>query len=200
MHSWHRLTIITLAVIGLSSCVRSAAEVRAIEARLEHRQEQRIERPMTTHTEVPTAHPRITVERARTAAPASANDPLMQALAAYENARSRLALDDLPGAKSEVRKLTAANQPLVQLVATARTFDAAPELASARSAFGVLSQHVIRLLIERPALRAGRSLYFCPMVHTYNKWVQSSGPIDNPYIGKHMTHCGVELAAWDAAS
>ncbi len=131
-------------------------------------------------------------------APAPADAAAMEALAAYEGTRARLALDDLAGAKAEARKLTAANQKLIKLVITARALDAAPELTSARAAFGELSQQVIRLLIEQPALRGGRALYFCPMIHGYNKWVQTSRPIDNPYMGKRMPHCGVELAVWDA--
>lgn len=206
MHSRLLLTVIALTAIGPSGCAREPAvaeEAHATEATLRHWQQPRVEQPTATPRELPMPAARLTelaTAEAPAPAPAPADASLLQALIAYEGTRARLALDDLAGAKAEARKLTAANQPLVKLVAAARVFDAAPELTSARSAFGVLSQQVIRLLIERPTLRSGRKLYFCPMVHSYNKWVQGAGPIDNPYIGKHLSRCGVELTAWDAAS
>ena len=59
-----------------------------------------------------------------------------------------------------------------------------------RSKFGDVSKAVIALLIADPSLAAGRHTFKCDMAQGFNKWVQASSELQNPYMGQRMPECG----------
>ena len=59
-----------------------------------------------------------------------------------------------------------------------------------RKKFGEVSKAVIALLIADPSLAAGRQTFKCDMAKGFQKWVQSSGDLQNPYMGQRMPECG----------
>jgi Cu(I)/Ag(I) efflux system membrane fusion protein len=69
------------------------------------------------------------------------------------------------------------------------------DIGQARSAFGDLSRAFVQLLAAAPPLRQGRHIFECPMAEGYQKWVQVSSEMANPYMGKKMLKCGSE-ATW----
>jgi protein SCO1 len=114
-------------------------------------------------------------------------------LTAYLTIQRALAGDSLAGVKARARDIVVeaeksgpAGQPVA---AAAHAFEQVTNLASARAAFGKLSD---ALLIA--AKRAGRTLEpglkvaYCPMARKY--WLQTGETIDNPYYGATMRTCG----------
>jgi Cu(I)/Ag(I) efflux system membrane fusion protein len=67
-----------------------------------------------------------------------------------------------------------------------------------RRTFGDLSQAVVSLLSEHSALARGRYVFQCPMAQGYQKWVQTSDKLENPYMGARMLRCGSK-ASWSHA-
>lgn len=59
-----------------------------------------------------------------------------------------------------------------------------------RAAFGELSRPVVTLLTEQSTLARGRYVFKCPMAKGYQKWVQTSEKLENPYMGGRMLQCG----------
>lgn len=59
-----------------------------------------------------------------------------------------------------------------------------------RKAFGEVSRGVVALTSTVPSLQKGRYLFECPMAQGYQRWVQPSDAIANPYMGKSMPKCG----------
>ena len=135
---------------------------------------------------------------------AAAASPVEQSLASYENVRAKLAKDDVAGITIDVGTLETAagqaaavagpdGQPVLMAIAqAAKALKDMPktDADAVRKAFGELSQRVVTLLVAVPALRQGRFVFRCPMAQGYQKWIQSSGTIDNPYMGKKMLTCG----------
>lgn len=126
---------------------------------------------------------------------------LVAILTQYERIRSILAEDrteglaDAAGAlataaeQAELGASEAARPNLRAIVASASKLkeEGAMDLAKARRAFGDLSQRVIGLAAEESSLAQGRHVFLCPMTkETYNKWVQTSPDVSNPYMGKKM--------------
>lgn len=133
--------------------------------------------------------------------------PVGDVLAAYEGARAKLAADDFAGTLPFASALAAAARVAAEHAVTAKgSFDgisagadrmvAAKDIAERRLAFGDVSQRVVALLLADPELRSGRHLMVCPMAKGYQKWVQTSDRLNNPYWGKEMLECGEELKAW----
>jgi Cu(I)/Ag(I) efflux system membrane fusion protein len=73
---------------------------------------------------------------------------------------------------------------------------AAADIKAARAAFGVVSQHVVALLASDKSLASGQHVFECPMVSGYNKWVQPTETLENPYMGKRMLTCG-GASSWE---
>jgi Cu(I)/Ag(I) efflux system membrane fusion protein len=140
--------------------------------------------------------------------PAASLAPLRTAFAAYEETRALLAEDRLD--ELEVRagriagSLAAArqsfaegNQDVVQWLEQGER--AAARLASARSledarqAFADVSRILIGLALCDPRLAEGLHLFWCPMTSGFNRWVQTSPEIENPYMGTAMRSCGSAL-------
>ncbi len=136
-------------------------------------------------------------------------------LAAYEVIRAELARDRLEGVKapaglvaSELRAAASAlgsdpaaakaRETLVGGAAAADLVAAASQIAEARRWFGEVTRAVVALALADPRLRSGRHLFSCPMVDGgYDKWLQTSSALENPYMGQSMATCGGE-AEWAA--
>ena len=121
--------------------------------------------------------------------PAAAS-PYDGVLAAYEKVRVQLAAD--AGAGLAARELAAQAKAagLADLAASAGTLAQTATMDEARTAFATVSQHVVALIATNPDLARGRHVFECPMVKGYNKWVQVSQDMANPYMGKAMLACG----------
>jgi protein SCO1/2 len=133
-------------------------------------------------------------QRPRVVLGAAMVKPARDALHQYEALRVRLAADDLPGAQSLAAGLAA--RPAIDLGSGARAIVDARDLPAARLGFGELSRSVIALMIDNPALHDGWFLFRCPMANGYQRWVQSDPKHENPYRGKQMLECGMQLTEW----
>lgn len=133
--------------------------------------------------------------------------PVGDTLDAYENARAKLAQDNLAGAQPFATALAAAARTAAEhaivakphfesIAAAADKIAATKDIKEARAAFGDASKSVIQLLVDDPELRTGRFLFLCPMAKGYQKWVQTTGKLNNPYFGSEMLECGEELKTW----
>lgn len=133
--------------------------------------------------------------------------PTNASLKSYEALREKLAADDLAGAQAQAKLVAeaatkaaadagAAKQGLLDIATHARATAAATEIGAARLAFGDLSRDTVALMVGNPSLRAGRFLFLCPMATGYQKWVQTTQSLTNPYWGKRMLTCGKELTTW----
>lgn len=141
------------------------------------------------------------------ALPESAVGLVRNALESYEAMRAGLAADDLPLAKSHAASFAetakkasteahAARQALLETAEAARALGVAEDIATARLSFGDVSKRVIALMIGHPSLQEGRFLFLCSMASGYQKWVQTSPTLKNPYWGARMLTCGTELTTW----
>jgi protein SCO1 len=141
------------------------------------------------------------------ALPDPAKAPANDSLAAYEALRAHLAADDLPAAQKDAATVAdaatkastaggPARQGLADLAAAAKAINTAADMVAARAAFGELSKNVVALMVGNPNLRTGHYLFLCPMATGYQKWVQTSQTLNNPYWGKRMLTCGKELTSW----
>ena len=108
----------------------------------------------------------------RAAGALSDNDK--QFLAAYEKARTALAADDLPGAKTAANGLGPDGSDLAK----------SDSLKTARTAFEKLGDKAKQLAAGQP----GYYVVHCPMLK--KDWVQTTEKIANPYYGKEMAACG----------
>lgn len=129
-------------------------------------------------------------------------------LGAYESMRERFAADDLKGAVAHVKALGEAFEKaapdageakagLLEIATRAKAVGEAKDIAAARLAFGELSRRVVALFVANPSLQKGHFLFLCPMASGYQKWVQTSATLTNPYWGSQMLHCGRELKTWE---
>ena len=133
----------------------------------------------------------------------------------YEALRAALADDNAAGAVADLDVLRTAvaalvadkaagaadlDKGVVGLTAAASTKDAAGavvvDIKAVRLAFGELSRGVVAVVAADPALQAGRFLFECPMARGYQRWVQSTPAMMNPYMGKRMLECGSAISAW----
>ncbi len=132
--------------------------------------------------------------------------PMGEVLDAYDAMRLQLAHDDLDAARSSARSVASAareaagaaadKQPLTDLASAADKMSGAKDLAAARDAFGDVSKQVVTLVAANAALQTGRFLFECPMAKGYQKWVQTTKKLENPYFGKEMTTCGTLQDTW----
>lgn len=107
-------------------------------------------------------------------------------VAAYAKISDALASDDLGAAKSAAtivrEKADAAGQHAI--MEGAATVAAAGDISTAREAFKGLSVSIEPLAADQ----AGYTVMTCPMAHA--DWVQVTGTVKNPYLGKAMQSCG----------
>jgi hypothetical protein len=131
------------------------------------------------------------------------------ALAKYETLRDGLAKDSTAGLADAASALAAdarkaaqgasgaAKSSLESLAAAADAFKAKPEsdIEGLRVAFSDVSKHTVGVLVAAPSLQQGLFVFQCPMVKGYQKWIQTSDGIKNPYMGAKMLECG-EKTTW----
>lgn len=135
-------------------------------------------------------------------------EELEEVLSAYEAIRSALAqdrlrdvsepaariaasLEEAGGSESELPS-TRLRSVLAEGARTASAVSNAEDLAAARVGFGELSRLLLVLANVDPRLAAGWHVYSCPMTTTFPKWIQPDGELENPFMGRGMSSCGVE--------
>ncbi len=72
----------------------------------------------------------------------------------------------------------------------------AKDLAEARKSFLPFSSgavEIVRELRKQDARFASLKVYHCPMAPKPGLWIQSQGPLENPFYGAEMFKCGVEI-------
>jgi len=114
-------------------------------------------------------------------------------LTAYLAIQRALAADALAGVKAratDIASEAARSGPVEQPIAVAaNAFDRVTDLASARIAFGTLSDAMLKAAKRTGhPLDAGLKVAYCPMARKY--WLQTGDTIDNPYYGAQMRTCG----------
>lgn len=137
-------------------------------------------------------------------------DALRMAFDATERARIELAADRLDGVAAPAREAgralraaitaaTAAPAPIVDALDRARgaseQLATAPDLAAARRTFGELNRFLLGLAGADPRLQDGWHVFRCTMADGYEKWMQRSPTLENPYMGRAMPSCGA-AAPW----
>lgn len=127
---------------------------------------------------------------------------LQAAFAAYEEIRNLLAADTLNGVDPHARALSAtlneasedadgsAARALAGAAEAAEGLANEDDLATARRVFGSLSKYLVALAAADPRLQEGRFVFECPMAEGFNKWIQTTPELENPYMGKQMLTCG----------
>ncbi|MFQ5526920.1 MAG: efflux RND transporter periplasmic adaptor subunit [Thermoanaerobaculia bacterium] len=151
--------------------------------------------------------------------PLSYADELFQslegALRSYEEIRTRLAQDQAEGVGAAASRLAADLEAassrgdelpdhlaalLGEALRAARSLEGATDLESARAAFGEVSRLLIPVVALDERLSRGRHVFSCPMVRDgFNKWMQPSPELENPFMGRAMPGCG-EAADWIVAA
>jgi membrane fusion protein, copper/silver efflux system len=116
----------------------------------------------------------------------------LRALDAYEGVRAKLAADENPAEAAHALGAAAEAAKLGELAGSAHALAKTTSLGEARSVFATVSKHVVALIAANPSLVRGHYVFECPMVKGYNKWVQVSQDMANPYMGKAMLACGGE--------
>ncbi len=105
-------------------------------------------------------------------------------VAEYVRAQEALAADDFNGAKSALVSLTSMADATVFPLADAAA--AANDIATMRAEFKPLSEFLAAMDLPTGFARA-----YCPMYDGGSNWVQTDGPVRNPYYGSVMLTCGV---------
>jgi Cu(I)/Ag(I) efflux system membrane fusion protein len=112
-------------------------------------------------------------------------------LVAYERVRAMLAADSIDGLANAAHEIEASAKT-DKIAKAAGALAQATNLDEARLAFAEVSKFVIAVLSSDHELAKGQHLFECPMVKGYNKWVQPTDDLANPYMGKRMLACGGE--------
>jgi hypothetical protein len=126
--------------------------------------------------------------------------PMGPLLEAYDDVQKKLAADDLAGAQAAAEKLSSSATAATKtdIAGAADKIKSATDIGAARTAFGDVSKALITIVSADPNLQQGRYLFMCPMAKGYQKWVQTSDKLRNPYFGKEMLECGEQLKTWGA--
>ncbi len=131
---------------------------------------------------------------------------LRAALAPYEQIRATLAGDATaglgPAATRVATALDAAHgdegvpasvaSVLESGATAARQLAEERDLEGARQRFGEISGALVAAAEADPRLQQGLHVFRCPMAQGFQKWVQPSGTLENPYMGSRMLTCGSE--------
>jgi hypothetical protein len=140
-------------------------------------------------------------------------DSFDAALEAYEEIRKELAADSLEGVPTSAARLGEALRPVISSRASlgeelaglveeaafiAESVAAAEDLSEARAAFAELSRRFLLVTKLDNRVTEGWHVFSCPMVDTFDKWLQPSAQIENPYMGSSMLTCGTP-ADWSVA-
>jgi membrane fusion protein, copper/silver efflux system len=133
------------------------------------------------------------------------------AFAATESLRALLAKDTLEGVDTRAREVSGALGALASGLAGAEgtkgveagaeaagRLASAKELGEARARYGEVSRVLVGLAEADARLREGWHIFQCPMEKGFNKWVQRSATMENPFMGQRMLACGWE-SEWKVA-
>ncbi len=146
--------------------------------------------------------------------PAATLAYMRSALDAYERIRAALAddgLDDVaPAAHELAASLEAGREavgprrpeltdPIARAAAPAARLTVAADLHSAREAFAEVSRNLVALAAAEPRLRQGAYVFECPMVEGFDRWIQRTPELENPYMGRRMPGCGA-VSTWRSAA
>lgn len=137
---------------------------------------------------------------------AAALEALRATFGAYEEIRARLAGDTLDGvapaarrieqtleaARQSVKDAPRIEQTLGDGARAAKALAGETKIDAARRAFGDVSRALVSIAGADARLSQGKHVFECPMAEGYNKWVQSSPQMANPYMGEKMLLCGSE--------
>src|SRR3954454_13953244 len=125
-----------------------------------------------------------------------AAEPLV---ASYLSIQRSLAADSTAGVSASAQKLAtearhraqdgAAKRALLVSLAKAAEAMQGGDLKTLRAGFKELSRALVAYLGAAPV--AGLGIYDCPMAKA--QWVQKTGPVANPYLGKAMATCGTPV-------
>lgn len=144
-------------------------------------------------------------ERLETGFPEPVLESLRTALGVYEEVRGDLAadrLDAVPAGAARLAgvlraaldgdaELTEASSDLIAEAAeVAASMAELEDEKAARAAFGEVSRHVLLLADHDPRLVEGWQVFACPMAAGFEKWIQPTAELDNPYMGTAMPRCG----------
>ena len=120
--------------------------------------------------------------------PAASAGDLNTQLAEYVRAQEALAADDFEGAQAALAGLMAISDAVTEPLA--RGAAAADDIETMRAQFKPLSEFLAGMDLPQGYARA-----YCPMYDGGSNWVQTDGPVRNPYYGSTMLTCGVVDAA-----
>jgi Protein of unknown function (DUF3347) len=129
------------------------------------------------------------------APPPKSADPLVES---YLSIQRSLAADSTAGVSASAQKLatearrraqeSAEKASLMRLTKAAEAMQG-NDLKTLRDGFKELSRAMVVYLDAAPV--AGLGVYYCPMAKA--RWVQKTGPVANPYLGKAMATCGTPV-------
>ena len=123
-------------------------------------------------------------------------------LSDYEAMRVALAadkLDEVPALAVKLETSAKAAQanatgevatPIAAIVRDVQALKSGGEPDVVRRHFGDLSHSVVTILASNESLRTNRHVFECPMAQGYQKWVQPTANVENPYMGSSMLRCG----------
>ncbi|HEX8821072.1 MAG TPA: efflux RND transporter periplasmic adaptor subunit [Archangium sp.] len=137
------------------------------------------------------------------ALPAESLEYARAAFEATERIRVLLAKDSLEGLDTRAREAAAALRAVAEGLKGAEGTkgveagaEAAERLAGAKSVdearphFSAVSRVLVGLAEGDARLREGWHVFQCPMEKGFNKWVQRTPGLANPYMGERMLACG----------
>ncbi len=117
-------------------------------------------------------------------------------LQSYENIRSKLAYDDLDGARAESSLLV--QFPGSRVATAAQTIADSDTLEQARLGFVAMSEQAILIAQNRkgyyvmycPPVGCPQHCESCPM-SKFGDWVQIDSRAENPFVGTEQSRCGI---------
>lgn len=125
----------------------------------------------------------------------------------YDDCRALLAADKTEGIADCAKAVSAAAKTAAgdanalakeQLTSIATTADSlaaagANEIEKIRLLYGDVSKSVVAMLSEIPEAAKDFHVFECPMAKGYQRWAQPEKTMANPYMGKKMLECGMEV-------
>lgn len=154
--------------------------------------------------------PAPAVRPPKSALPPVTHDELRGLFASYERAREALAADRTNVLAEEGERMakhlegiaralpaTDGTVPWFEASATrVRALAGFRSVDDARARFQDVSAVVVTLASTNPSVRDGLYVFECPMVSGFNKWLQPTPDLANPYMGTSMLACGTS-SDWD---
>ena len=147
----------------------------------------------------PVAEPSPEARRQALATFFAAANTLSQALAADSLEQFQAGLAGLTNAVPPLQKALGTGNPwagAAQKIA-AVAWAPAPDLAGARRQFLPFSTATVELVKQvrkQEPQFAGLKVFHCPMAPKPGLWMQSQGPLRNPFYGAEMLECGRDVA------